>query len=233
MISQLKKDLSEKASAAKAKNLQRFFKTGKGQYAEGDIFLGVTVPDCRSIAKKYSDISFFDIEKLLDSKLHEERLVALLILVQNYKKSDNYVKENIFNFYLNNLKAVNNWDLVDLSSHQIVGNHLLDKDKFLLYSFANSADLWQKRIAIVSTYAFIKNNDFEHTLNISKILLSSKEDLIHKAIGWMLREIGKRDQLILEKFLQNFYLQLPRTTLRYAIEKFPEVKRKKYLTGTF
>ena len=227
MINNLRSDLKKSSNKNKAKVLQRFFKTGKGEYGEGDIFIGVTVPNIRNTAKKYYNIDFNNIKELLSSKIHEERLCAVLILVENFKNND----KEIFDFYINNLKFVNNWDLVDLSADKIMGRYLFDKPKDLLFKLARSNNLWERRISIISTFYFIKNNDFEDTLNISELLLKDKEDLIHKAIGWMLREIGKRDLKIEEEFLRKHYKKMPRTMLRYSIEKFDEKKRKDYLLG--
>ncbi len=218
-------DLKKIENNEKAKILCRFFKTGKGEYGEGDIFLGIKVPDQRLIAKKNIDASYHELQNLLNSKIHECRLTALLILVEKFKKEG----EKVFAFYLKNLKNINNWDLVDLSCPKIVGNYLFDKDRSLLYNLAKSNDLWKKRVAIVSTYFFIKQNDFKDTLEISKILLSDKHDLIHKAVGWMLREVGKKDKKILNIFLEKEYYNIHRTTLRYAIEKFEEKERKYFL----
>lgn len=215
------------ANPEKALQLQRFFKTQKGQYGEGDIFLGITVPQQRQIAKKFTHLNLNQIQKLLNSKIHEQRLIALLILTNNYKNNP----DKIFNFYLKNTKQINNWDLVDLSAPNIIGTHLLNKDKSILYKLAKSENLWEKRISIISTFSLIKNNQFQDTIKISKILLNDKHDLIHKSVGWMLRELGKRNQLLLEKFIKQNYNQIPRTTLRYAIERFPENKRKQYLQG--
>ena len=226
-LEKLKKDIQAYASPEKAKILQRFFKTGPGQYGEGDVFLGLKVPEVRSIAKKYSQLSFNDLQELLDSEIHEHRLVALLILIIKYNKTED--KKEIIDFYLKNTQAVNNWDLVDLSADKLLGAYLFEKDKSLLYKLAKSDDLWEKRIAIISTFYFIKNNDFEDSLKISEILLNDKHDLIHKAVGWMLREVGKKDQEIEEKFLKKYYKTMPRTMLRYAIERFEEKKRKAYL----
>ena len=226
-LEKLKKDIQAYASPEKAKVLQRFFKTGPGQYGEGDVFLGLKVPEVRSIAKKYSQLSFNDLQELLDSEIHEHRLVALLILIIKYNKTED--KKEIIDFYLKNTQAVNNWDLVDLSADKLLGAYLFEKDKSLLYKLAKSDDLWEKRIAIISTFYFIKNNDFEDSLKISEILLNDKHDLIHKAVGWMLREVGKKDQEIEEKFLKKYYKTMPRTMLRYAIERFEEKKRKAYL----
>lgn len=222
----IKKEIRLKANPVKAKVYQRFFKTGKGQYGEGDIFLGITIPESRAIAKKYADLSFKEIQSLLKSKIHEERLIALLILVENYKKLN---EEKIVNFYLENTKYINNWDLVDLSADKIIGHYLFDKQKDILYQLAQSENLWERRIAIISTFHFIKNNQFNETLRIAEMLLKDKHDLIHKAVGWMLREIGKRDEKALERFLKINHKLMPRTMLRYAIEKFPDEKRFNYL----
>ena len=229
-LSSLRKELSLIKNPAKAKALQRFFKTGPGEYGEGDIFLGITVPQQRVLAKKYSNLSFEEISSLLNSKIHEERLIALLLLVHNFSSIPKKQTE-IFNFYLSNTNNINNWDLVDLSAHKIIGSHLQNKDRFILYKLAKSDNLWEKRISIISTLHFINNSDFLDTLNISRILLKDKHDLIHKAVGWMLREIGKRDLLTLESFLKQHHKTMPRTMLRYAIEKFPEEKRQAYLKG--
>jgi len=172
-----------------------------------------------------------DLQTLLNSKIHEERLISLLILVEKYDKADEKVKDKIFRFYKKNRRKINNWDLVDLSAPKILGIHLLNRDKQILYKYAHSKNLWERRISIISTYSFIKNNDFDTTLEISGILLNDDHDLIHKAVGWMLREVGKQDLKTLEKFLKPRYNKMPRTMLRYSIEKFPEMKRKKYLKG--
>jgi 3-methyladenine DNA glycosylase AlkD len=230
MLSELKKDMKEKSDNERAKNLSRFFKTGRGEYGEGDIFLGITVPNQRNIVKKYWEkINLKETEELLKSKFHEERLTALLILVKKYSKSDEKEKEEIFNFYLSNTKYINNWDLVDLSAPNIIGNFILNKNHDILYKLAKSENLWEKRISIISTATFIRSNQFEDTIKISEILLNEKHDLIHKAVGWMLREIGKRNKSKLEKFLKKYHKKMPRTMLRYAIEKFPENERKGYL----
>lgn len=228
---QIRKQIKNQADPNQAVILQRFFKTGKGDYGEGDIFYGIKVPVQRIIAKKFNALSLVDLKELIKSKMHEERLIAAFILIDKYKKGDEKEKKQIFNFYLNNRKGINNWDLVDLSAPKIVGEYLLDKEKDLLYKFARSNDLWEKRIAILSTQTFIRNHFFEDTLKISEILLNDKHDLIHKAVGWMLREVGNRDIQAEEDFLKKYYKQMPRTMLRYAIEKFPEKKRKDYLDG--
>ncbi len=214
----------------KAKNLRQFFKCGQGEYGAGDKFLGIVVPEQRKIVKKYYEIvEIKELEKLLKSEFHEARLVALLILVEKFNKADEKIKKQIFRLYLKNTKYINNWDLVDLSAPKIVGGYLLNKDRKILYSLAKSKNIWEKRIAILATYTFIRNEQFEDTFKISEILLKDKHDLIHKAVGWMLREAGNRNQQAEEKFLRKYYKIMPRTMLRYAIEKFPEGKRKKYL----
>lgn len=228
-ISVLKKELKKISNPRQAKVLRRFFKTGKGEYGEGDIFLGVKVPDQREIADKFQKLSLGDLEKLLNSKVHEYRMTALLILIKQYKKADEREKKKIFNFYLKNSRNINNWDLVDLSAPKIVGDYLLNKPRNVLYKLARSKNLWERRIAIISTWIIIRNNEFDDTLKISKMLLKDEHDLIHKAVGWMLREVGKRDQKIEEEFLRKYYSKMPRVMLRYAIERFDEKKRKFYL----
>jgi len=228
-LNQLKQDLHQFKNPDKAKVHARFFKTGKGEYGEGDKFLRIKVPDQRKVSKKYKNLSLNDLQKLLHSKIHEYRLTALFILVIQYQKADENQKAKIVNFYLKNTKNVNNWDLVDSSAHYILGEWLIDKDKSILYTFAKSENLWERRIAMMTTYYFIKQKQFEDTLKIAEILLKDKHDLIHKAVGWMLREIGNRDQATEEKFLKKFYKKMPRTMLRYAIEKFEENKRQSYL----
>jgi len=223
----LKQDLNKLADPKQAKILSSFFKTGKGEYGEGDVFLGIKVPEQRKIVKKYSNLSLKDTQALLNSKIHEHRLVALLILVDKYNKSDK--KQEIVDIYLKNTKKINNWDLVDLSAHKILGEYLLDKNRKILYKLAKSKDLWEKRIAIISTAAFINNNQFDDTLKISEILLNDNHDLIHKAVGWMLREVGKKNQAVEEKFLKKYHKTMPRTMLRYSIERFDEKKRKFYM----
>jgi 3-methyladenine DNA glycosylase AlkD len=229
MLDQLKRELSQLNDHDRAKNLQWFFKTGKGQYGEGDIFLGITVPEQRKVAKKHVDLSLDDLQELLNSKIHEHRFTALVILISKYRKAEESIKAEIFEFYLKNTEKINNWDLVDLSAPRIVGDYLLNKERSILYRLAKSNSLWERRVSILSTFTFIDNNDFEDALNISELLLNDEHDLIHKAVGWALREIGKRDQNIEERFLTMHYLHMPRTMLRYAIEKLGEKKRKKYL----
>jgi len=211
---------------------QRFFKTGPGEYGEGDVFLGVRVPELRKLVKQYPDAGLKEARQLLTSSIHEERLLALLILVRNFSKENDSAKKRTYEFYLAKTRYINNWDLVDSSAEHIVGAFLMDKDKAPLYQLARSDNLWERRIAIMATFHFIKHMAFSETLKISKILLQDEHDLIHKAVGWMLREIGKRDMQTEEKFLKGRYGRMPRTMLRYAIEKFPEPKRQRYLKGT-
>jgi 3-methyladenine DNA glycosylase AlkD len=228
-LRKLKFDLRKHSNKEKAKILRRFFKTGIGEYAEGDIFLGITVPVLRIFSKKYQDLPFNETLRLLRSKIHEERLLSLLILILKYRKADLSVKEKIYKAYLVHSDYINNWDLVDVTAKHIVGAFLIDKDRAPLYKLARSGSLWRKRIAILSTFHFIENNDFKDTLKIAKILVHDEHDLIHKAVGWMLREVGKRDVDSEEKFLKKHCATMPRTMLRCAIEKFPEVKRQAYL----
>lgn len=230
-VSEIKEELSLLGDKEKAAILKRFFKTGKGQYGEGDKFRGIKVPEIRKLSKKYIDMSLSDAKSLLHSKFHEDRLLALFILVLKYQKGDEVLREKIYNLYLANMKYVNNWDLVDLSAEHIIGATLANKDKKLLTKLAKSSVLWERRIAVLSTFHFIKRGDYEQTLKMAELLLKDEEDLIHKAVGWMLREVGKRDIKVEEKFLKKYYKEMPRTMLRYAIEKFPESKRKAYLLG--
>ena len=225
----LQNDLKRLKNPAKAQIFKRFFKTGKGEYGEGDEFLGLTVPQVHQLVKKYRDLPLADIQKLLDSKIHEFRLTGLWIMVAKTVKAEENEKMKIINLYLANVRYVNNWDLVDLSAPKILGSFLLDKDRALLYKLADSESLWERRIAIVSTFAFLRNGELKDTIALAEKLLNDKHDLIHKAVGWALREVGKKDQVVLEKFLNIHYRQMPRTMLRYAIEKMDERKRKYYL----
>jgi 3-methyladenine DNA glycosylase AlkD len=230
-LTEIKKEIKKNTDPRKAELLQRFFKTGLGQYGEGDIFLGIMVPVQRSIVKKYKDLSLKDLKELLYSDKHEERLIALLILVEQFQKGDAQKKEDIFTFYHLHRKRINNWDLVDLTAHRISGSYLMDKDKSLLYKLTESENIWDRRIAVMSTFYFIKYNVFDDALCIAEKLLNDNHDLIHKAVGWMLREIGNRDINTEEGFLEKHYKKMPRTMLRYAIEKFPEERRLAYLKG--
>ena len=226
MLLQIKQELNKLANHSKIPIYQNFFKTHKGEYGEGDVFIGVSVPNTRKVAKKYSDIPLNVVKELLESRIHEERLLGVLILVQKYQKTNN---DKIAEFYLKHNSKINNWDLVDLSADKIIGHYYFNKKRDNLYQMAESENLWKRRTAIVSTFYFIKNNQFNDTLKISEILLNDEHELIHKAVGWMLREVGKRDIKVLESFLSKNCKQMPRTMLRYSIEQFDEDKRKKWL----
>jgi len=233
MLSNLIKELNSLANREQEKILSKFFKTGIGQYGEGDKFLGIKVPVQRQIAKKYSNLTLKEVQELLNSKIHEYRMTGLIILTNQYKKSkkEKLKQRQIFEFYMKNADNINNWDLVDVTCPHIVGDFIQREGTEILREFANSNHLWKKRIAIVSTLALIKKKKFGDTLSISNVLLHDEHDLIHKAVGWMLREVGKQNREVLETFLQPKYKTMPRTMLRYAIEKFPEDLRKKYLRG--
>jgi len=236
MYQKISKELNKLKNPVKAKVLQGFFKTNKGEYGEGDIFLGISVPAQRKIVKKYFSSKGgpvtdwkIDIQKLLNSKNHEYKMTGVLILVEKYKQGNNEQKKEIFNFYFKNTNNINNWDLVDLSAPSIIGNYLLNKDKKILYKLAKSKNFWERRISIVATLTFIRAKQFKEAIKISELLLKDSEDLIHKAVGWMLREVGKRDETDLIKFLNKYVLQMPRIMLRYSIERLSEKKRKYYL----
>lgn len=236
MIENIKKELDVYAVKEDILKSKHFHKTGKGEYAENDIFLAISVPNIRKIAKKYfSLITLEEVKSLLSSAYHEYRLTALIILTYKMQKAKPEEQENIFQFYLDNICYINGWDLVDLTCYHIVGVYILNNyNKInILYELANSDDLWSQRIAIVSTYVFIKNNKFNDTLKIAEILINNKHDLIHKAVGWMLREVGKKDFDTEYNFLINYYQIMPRTMLRYSIEKFPEDLRQKFLNNKF
>ncbi|MCH6200405.1 DNA alkylation repair protein [Aquiflexum sp. LQ15W] len=219
---QIEESLRQKAIPEKAAFFPRFFKTGKGEYGEGDRFLGVTVPEQRIIAKKYwKDLPYQELEIMIKSPFHEVRLTSILILVLKYQKATSKAeKKSWVDFYLKNRSWVNNWDLVDSSAHLILGDYLFDKDRSMLYDLAKSGILWDQRIGIMSTFYFIRKKDFTDTLKIAEILLHHPHDLIHKAVGWMIREVGNRDFETANQFLMNHYQSMPRTMLRYAIEKF-------------
>lgn len=222
-------DLQKIANPRKAQNSAWFFKTGKGQYGEGDVFIGITVPDQRAIAKKYTDLPLSEIEKLIKSPIHEYRLTGFMILVYVFEKADEQKRKHIYNFYLAHATCANNWDLVDSSAH-IVGGYLLDKkDRKILVKLAKSKNLWERRIAIIATHVFIKRDDFVMTFHVADMLMGDTHDLIHKAVGWMLREVGKRNQPAEEEFLKKHYKTMPRTMLRYAIERFSPSKRAFYM----
>lgn len=220
------------ASREKAVLLMRFFKTGPGQYGEGDTFLGVMVPQTRTVVKEFRDAPLPEVQTLLRSPWHEERLCALLILVDQFQRGDDGTRKKVFDLYLKNTKYINNWDLVDLSAPKIVGPYLDGGSRALLYRLVRSKNLWERRIAVLATAHFIRQGDFADVLALSTMLLDDDHDLMHKAVGWMLREVGKKDVAALEGFLQTHHRRMPRTTLRYAIERFPEAKRRRYVKGS-
>jgi len=226
----LRKELESLADKKQATNLQRFFKTGPGEYGEGDVFLGLKVPVQRQVAKKHKELSLADIQQLLSSKIHEHRLIALLILMQKFDTAEENAKKKIFELYLKNTANINNWDLIDLSAPNIIGAYLLDKPRDILYKLAKSSSIWEKRIAMLATFEFIAEGETKDALAIAEILVNDKHDLIQKAVGWMLRELGKRvSQDEEEKFLRKYYKTMPRTALRYAIERFDEKKKDFYM----
>ena len=233
MLNELINELNSLKNPEQARIIQGFFKTGKGEYGEGDIFFGIKMPIQRDVAKKYIDLSFNDLQNLLNSRVHEYRMIALIILINKYKKlKKNKLKQReIFEFYLKNTLRINNWDLVDISAPSIIGDFSSIEGTEILKFLSKSKNMWERRIAILSTYAFIKKRIYGETLSIADILIKDEQDLIHKAVGWMLREVGKRNKEVLEIFLKERYKEMPRTMLRYAIEKFPEERRKAYLKG--
>jgi 3-methyladenine DNA glycosylase AlkD len=230
-VQELRKQIKNQGTQKRAKANAWFFKTGPGEYGEGDKFLGLTMGEQRVIAKSYVGLELDDLIPLLKSSWHEERMVGLLVLTYKYPKADEKEQKKIYNFYLTHRQAVNNWDLVDVTTPKVVGAYLLNKDRAILYKYAKSKDLWEKRIAVLATFAFIREGQFDDTLKIAKILLDDTHDLIHKAVGWSLREVGKKDMKLLEEFLKPLYNKMPRTMLRYTIEKFPKEKYQKYLKG--
>ena len=232
LIAAIKRELENLGDASRAAMSQRFFKTGPGEYGAGDRFRGIRVPVLRGLARKYQDLSLAEAGRLLKSPCHEDRLLALLILIRRYYGSGQADRDKIHRLYLKNTKFVNNWDLVDVSAPHLLGHYLADRAKDTLTRLAASRDLWERRLAIIATFPFIKQNDFDETLRIARVLLGDLEDLIHKAVGWMLREVEKRNTTAAEAFLQKHYRNMPRTMLRYAIERLPEARRQAYLKGT-
>lgn len=228
---EIQSKLQELSNPQHASILQRFFKTGKGQYGEGDVFLGIRNPSLHLLARNYAKTDLKIIQKMLFSKYHEERMLSLLILVKKFAKADEPGQKEIFDFYTNNTQQINNWDLVDLSAPHVVGSFLIERERELLFSFSTSDSLWKRRISMISTLTFIRLRDYDTTFALAEILLNDKQDLIQKAVGWMLREIGKRDIDAELMFLNAHYKKMPRTMLRYAIEKFPEPLRLSYLKG--
>lgn len=224
-------DLKRESNERDASFLQRFFKTGPGEYGEGDVFRGIRVPALRKLVRAHGSASLTTLSTLLKSKYHEDRMLALLILVRQYERGDVPLRQRIFDLYLKNTRYINNWDLVDLSASSIVGAHL-DEDRSLLPKLAKSSSLWERRIGVLASFYFIKKGEFNDTMKLAEMLLDDREDLMHKAVGWMLREIGNRDPAAERRFLDRHYKRMPRTMLRYAIEKFPEPERLSYLKGT-
>lgn len=231
VLAEIQKRLVALGDTRVATTSRRLFKTGPGEYGEGDLFRGIRVPVLRALAKEFQSITLHEAERLLGSKFHEDRLLALLLLLRLYSRGDEATKEKIYRLYLKSTRFINNWDLVDSSAEHIVGAFLWDKSRGPLRRLAKSEDLWERRIAILATFHLIKRGEFEETLGIARALLSDGEDLIHKAVGWMLREVGQRDPETEERFLKEHYGRMPRVMLRYAIERFPEEKRQRYLKG--
>lgn len=237
-LKEIDNELIKLRNPIRAQGSARFFKTGKGEYGEGDLFLGLTTPQINDIVKKYwKEISLEEIDILFRNEYHEYRTIAVATLVRKYlaldkmssSEENDTQKDRIFNFYLSHTDRINNWDLVDISAHKIVGRHLLDKDRSILYELACSKNLWERRISIISTFAFLDVGQFDDSIIIAEVLINDNHDLIHKAVGWVLREVGKRNLLVETKFLNKYASTMPRTMLRYAIEKFPEPDRQRYL----
>ena len=224
-------ELRKLSDPARAEKSKRFFKTGPGEYGQDDEFLGISVPVLRAQAKKFRHLELSQLAQILQSTYHEERLFSLFVLVLQYQKGDDKIQSEIFEFYLANTQYINNWDLVDSSSYHIIGPHLYSRDRDILYRLARSESLWERRISMIACYHFIRKQDYSTAIEISSMLLNDIEDLIHKAVGWMLREIGNRDLQVEKDFLAKNYKEMPRTMLRYAIEKFSKEERSKYLLG--
>jgi 3-methyladenine DNA glycosylase AlkD len=230
-LAEIRRRLRKHARPQSVSILQRFFKTGPGEYAEGDRFIGVKVPALRTVCRECRDVSLANIQRLLRSPIHEERMLALLVLTQTFKTASELEQRRLYKFYLAHTAFINNWDLVDSSASQIVGVWLYPRSKAPLTRLARSKSLWERRIAIIATFDYIRRNEFNETLRIADLLLRDEHDLIHKAVGWLLREIGKRDGAVEREFLRTRYKTMPRTMLRYAIERFPDIERRKYLVG--
>ncbi len=231
-VIRIQNELRKLANKKIAEQSAYFFKTGEGEYGHGDVFLGVRAPVIRELAKVNTDINLLDVKKLIKSKYHEERLLGLIILTGKYKESlDSKEQGRVYKVYLSSFKYINSWDLVDVTCPHIIGKHLMNRDRSVLYKWAKSDHLWTRRIAMVTNWWFVRNGDLKDVFKIAKVLLKDEHDLIHKAVGWMLREAGKKDLKKLEAFLKKHYQTMPRTMLRYSIEKFPEARRKMYLKG--
>ena len=229
MLDEVRERLRAVATPERAAGAQRFFKTGPGEYGEGDKFLGVTAPELRLLTRQFGDLPLRDVRKLLTSEWHEERVLALLILVHQYERGDEQMRDAIYDAYLRSTRHINNWDLVDCSAAQIVGAHLAARSRAPLRQLAKSSSVWERRIAIIATFHFIRRGEFDETLRIAEMLLADRHDLIHKAVGWMLREVGSRDRSTEERFLDAHAATMPRTMLRYALEKFPAGLRSRYM----
>jgi len=230
-VAEIRRRLRKHARPQSVPILQRFFKTGPGEYAEGDRFIGVKVPGVRAVARECRDLSLSRVQKLLRSRVHEERLLAVLILCQAFKVASELEQRRLYRFYLAHTAYINNWDLVDASASQIIGVWLYSRSKTPLTTLARSKSIWERRMAIIATFDYIRRNEFDETLRIADLLLHDEHDLIHKAVGWLLREVGKRDGAVERAYLRTRYKTMPRTMLRYAIERFPDIERRKYLVG--
>jgi 3-methyladenine DNA glycosylase AlkD len=230
-LKSLRADFRQLGNPDDVPNLQRFFKTAPGEYGEGDRFLGIRVPETRKAVKRFRAESLRSVTALLGSPYHEERLLAALLLVDKYERGDEEMQKRVYEIYMGNRAGLNNWDIIDSSAHKIVGPWLDSRSRTPMYELVDSDSLWDRRIAIIATYYFIRKSEFADTLRIAASLRDDSEDLIHKAVGWMLREVGNRDRKVEETFLAKHYKKMPRTMLRYAIEKFPERRRKAYLNG--
>ena len=228
----VRRELEKRSDAERAVFHKRYFKTGPGDYGEGDRFRGVKVPVLSQLSREHQDMPTSEVVKLLRSQFHEDRLLALVILVRQFDRGDHVRKSAIYALYMKSTRYINNWDMVDCSAPNIVGAHLRERSRAPIRRLARSANIWERRIAVLATFHFIRGGEFDESLHIAKRLLTDEEDLIHKAVGWMLREIGSRDQEVLEKFLRVNYRKMPRTMLRYAIERFPEARRQRYLKGS-
>lgn len=228
----LRQRIASLKNSERAQISLRFFKTGPGQYGEGDRFLGLTVPQTRTLAKTCGDLAQKEVDQLMHSPWHEERLLALFILIAQFKKGSQQRKKEIYHYYLDSTQWINNWDLVDTSARDVVGVYLLDRPRDVLFELARSKSLWERRIAIIATFAFIRGEQYQDSMKLVELLMLDTHDLMHKACGWVLREIGKKNVQVLKNFLQRHYRHMPRTMLRYAIERFPEEVRKKYLLGS-
>lgn len=230
-IKAIQSELAGLGDATIAESATRFMKTGPGEYGEGDRFRGIRVPVLRKLARQYEALTLGQVDRLLDSPFHEDRLLAALVMVRQFEHGTPAARQKLFDLYVSSADRINNWDIVDVTAPHLMGPHLFKRSRDILYAMARSSILWERRMAILTTFYFIRRNEFDDTLALAKLLLSDEEDLMHKAVGWMLREVGNRDRAREEQFLREHYQQMPRTMLRYAIEKFPDARRKAYLAG--